>query len=162
MKKNKLIASSLASVAVLGAGFLASHPVNAAEVTPEEAAAQKEFLANYDKALTDSVAELEKAETTSPEEAKAKDDVIAKLKEAATANKAEIEEAFKNGTTADEATKLLEEAAKTPEEAVKTPSADDKKKLDEADKAAKEYEANRPESAKKTDLADELAKEKLI
>ena len=138
MKKNKLIASSLASVAVLGAGFLASHPVNAAEVTPEEAAAQKEFLANYDKALADSVAELEKAETTSPEEAKAKDDVIAKLKEAATANKAEIEEAFKNGTTADEATKLLEEAAKTPEEAVKTPSADDKKKLDEADKAAKE------------------------
>ncbi len=54
MKKNKLIASSLASVAVLGAGFLASHPVNAAEVTPEEAAAQKEFLANYDKALADS------------------------------------------------------------------------------------------------------------
>mgnify|MGYP000308061962 CR=1 FL=1 len=164
MKKNKLIASSLASVAVLGAGFLASHPVNAAEVTPEEAAAQKEFLANYDKALTDSVAELEKAETTSPEEAKQKDEILAKLKEEAAANKAEIEEAFKNGATAAEATKFLEETAKTPEEAgkeaVKTPSADDKKKLDEADKAAKEYEANRPESAKKTDLADELAKEK--
>ena len=134
------------------------------EETAKEVAAQKEFLANYDKALTDSVAELEKAETTSPEEAKQKDEILTKLKEAATANKAEIEEAFKNGATAAEAEKFLEEAAKTPKEAgkeaVKVPSADDKKKFEDADNAAKEYEANRPESAKKTDLADELAKEK--
>ena len=153
----------VASVLVgFGVATTGAAVANAADAT--ETAAQKEFLANYDKALTDSVAELEKAETTSPEEAKQKDEVLAKLKEDATANKAEIEEAFKNGATAAEAEKFLEEAAKTPEEAgqaaVKTPSADDKKKFDEADKAAKEYEANRPESAKKTDLADELAKEK--
>ena len=153
----------VASVLVgFGVATTGAAVANAADAT--ETAAQKEFLANYDKALTDSVAELEKAETTSPEEAKQKDEVLAKLKEDATANKAEIEEAFKNGATAAEAEKFLEEAAKTPEEAgqaaVKTPSADDKKKFEEADNAAKEYEANRPESAKKTDIADELAKEK--
>ena len=153
----------VASVLVgFGVATTGAAVANAADAT--ETAAQKEFLANYDKALTDSVAELEKAETTSPEEAKQKDEVLAKLKEDATANKAEIEEAFKNGATAAEAEKFLEEAAKTPEEAgqaaIKTPSADDKKKFEEADNAAKEYEANRPESAKKTDIADELAKEK--
>ncbi|WP_049521904.1 hypothetical protein, partial [Streptococcus mitis] len=50
------------------------------EAAAKEKAAQEEFLANYDQALKDAIAELEKAETNSPEEAKAKADTIAALK----------------------------------------------------------------------------------
>ena len=165
MNKKKILATSLASVAVLGASFLATQSavVNANEPTApakpvkDSEEAKKEFLANYDKALADSVAELEKGKTTSPEEEKAKADLIAKLKEVAAANKAEIEEAFKNGATVADAEKFLEEAKKTPEEAgkdveAKKLTADETKKLEEVEKA----DAARPESEKLQDKADDL------
>ena len=150
----------VASVLVgFGVATTGAAVANAADAT--ETAAQKEFLANYDKALTDSVSELEKGKTTSPEEAKAKADLIAKLKEVAAANRAEIEEAFKNGATAADADKFLEEAKKTPKEAgkdveAKKLTADETKKLDEADKEAEEYENNAPESEKLQDKIDVL------
>ena len=82
----------------------------AAKEAAKEVAAQNEFFANYDKALADSVAELEKAETTSPEEAKAKADVIAKLKKEAAEKKKEIQEEFENGATVADAERFLDEA----------------------------------------------------
>ena len=80
MDKKKLFTASLASVTVLGAGFFVSHPLvvkaaedaNAATTSAQPAAtqpatateAEKEvFLANFDKALEQTVKELEKADT---------------------------------------------------------------------------------------------------
>ena len=68
MNKKKILATSLASVAVLGASFLATQsavvnanePAAPAKPVKDSEEAKKEFLANYDKALADSVAELEK------------------------------------------------------------------------------------------------------
>ena len=160
------VASVLVGFGIATTGAVVAHAEDAAPAPAtvdkaKEEAAQKDFLANYDKALADSVAKLEKGETTSPEEAKQKADLIAKLKEVAAANKAEIEEAFKNGATAADAEKFLAEAEKTPKEAgkdveAKKLTADETKKLDEADKEAKEYEANAPESEKLQDKADVL------
>ena len=162
------VASVLVGFGIATTGAVVAHaedttpaPAPASVDKAKEEAAQKDFLANFDKALADSVAELEKGKTTSPEEAKAKADLIAKLKEVAAANKAEIEEAFKNGATAADAEKFLAEAEKTPKEAgkdveAKKLTADETKKLDEADKEAKEYEANAPESEKLQDKIDVL------
>ena len=93
------VASVLVGFGIATTGAVVAHaqdtaPAPASDKAKEEAA-QKDFLANFDKALADSVAALEKGEATSPEEVKAKADTIAKLKEVAAANKAEIEEAFK-------------------------------------------------------------------
>ena len=162
------VASVLVGFGIATTGAVVAHaedatpaPSPASVDKAKEEAAQKDFLANFDKALADSVAELEKGKTTSPEEAKAKADLIAKLKEVAAANKAEIEEAFKNGATAADAEKFLAESEKTPEAAgkdveAKKLTADETKKLDEADKEAKEYEANAPESEKLQDKIDVL------
>ena len=109
------------------------------EKETNEAAAQKEFLANYDKALTASVSELEKAGTTSPEEAKAKADVIAKLKEEAAAKREAFVDGFKSGLTAEDANKLIDEENNpqsttpvSPEN--RTFTKDELKKLKEAEK----------------------------
>ena len=136
MDKKKLLTASLASVTVLGAGFFASHPLvvkaaedaNAATTSAQPAAtqpateteAEKEvFLANFDKALEETVKELEKADTQGDKALeKQKQETIKKLKEEAATNKAEIEEAFQNGATVADAEKLLEEVAKPKDKAV--------------------------------------------
>ena len=70
----------------------------------EELAAQKSFLAEFDKALEETVKELEKAETNSPEEATAKADTIKKLKEEAAKKRADFVKRFEEGKiTAEEA-----------------------------------------------------------
>ena len=93
MDKKKLLTASLTSVAVLGLMFATSQPsVVKAE---EETTAQNEFLANFDKALDETVKALEAAKTNSPEEVKAKADTIAALKAAAAQTRAEIVEGFK-------------------------------------------------------------------
>ena len=154
MDKKKLLTASLASVAVLGAGFLASNPsvvkaaedANAAatpaqpagttdtsatnsdsttkpaentETTEQPSATQpatateaekKEFFANFDQALEDTVKELEKADTQGDQELeKQKQETIKKLKEEAATHRAEIEEGFQNGATVADAEKFLEE-----------------------------------------------------
>ena len=111
-------------------------------VSPAELAARAEFLANFDKALNTSVAELEKTKTTTPEEAKAKAETIAKLKEVAAANRAEIVEAFANGTKAADAEKFIAGPVKAVLSADKGLTSDDLKKLKEADIAAEDEALN--------------------
>ena len=111
-------------------------------VSPAELAARAEFLANFDKALNTSVAELEKTKTTTPEKAKAKAETIAKLKEVAAANRAEIVEAFANGATAADAEKFIAAPVKAVLSANKGLTLDDLKKLKEADIAAEDEALN--------------------
>lgn len=111
-------------------------------VSPAELAARAEFLANFDKALNTSVAELEKTKTTTPEEAKAKAETIAKLKEVAAANRAEIVEAFANGAKAADAEKFIAGPVKAVLSADKGLTSDDLKKLKEADIAAEDEALN--------------------
>ena len=99
-------------------------------------------MANFDKALNTSVAELEKTKTTTPEEAKAKAEIIAKLKEVAAANRAEIVEAFANGAKAADAEKFIAGPVKAVLSADKGLTSDDLKKLKEADIAAEDEALN--------------------
>ena len=93
------------------------------EAAEKEAAAQKEFLNNLDKALEEAVAELEKADTQNdPELIKQKDEVIKKLKEEVAKQKADFEKRFKEGLTAKEAEKELDEANKKAAETTKPES----------------------------------------
>ena len=163
------VASVLVGFGIATTGAVVAHaedatpaPAPASVDKAKEEAAQKDFLANFDKALDLTVKELEKADTNNdPVLEKTKKENIAKLKEVAAANRAEIEEAFKNGATAADAEKFLAESKKTPEAAgkdveAKKLTADETKKLDEAEKEAKEYEANAPESEKLQDKIDVL------
>ena len=111
-------------------------------VSPAELAARAEFLANFDKALNTSVAELEKTKTTTPEKAKDKAEIIAKLKEVAAANRAEIVEAFANGAKAADAEKFIAGPVKAVLSADKGLTSDDLKKLKEADIAAEDEALN--------------------
>ena len=101
-----------------------------AEAEAEEAA-QKEFLANFDKALEEAVKELEKAETNSPEEAKAKADTIAALKAASDETRKQIVEGFEKGLTVEEAEKLIDKANEKAAEEDKEAAAKEKAAQDE-------------------------------
>ena len=115
MDKKKLITASLASVAVLGLAFATSQPsVVKAE---EETTAQNEFLANFDKALDETVKALEEDAKNNPESADQIKETIANLKAEAAKNRAEFEKEFKNGVTAEAAEKEVEKAAKAEEAA---------------------------------------------
>ena len=129
-----------------------------AEAEAEEAA-QKEFLANFDKALEEAVKELEKAETNSPEEAKAKADTIAALKAASDETRKQIVEGFKKGLTAKQAEALIDKANEKAAEEDKEAAAKEKaaqdeflanydKALEEAVKELEKAETNSPEEAK--------------
>ena len=129
------------------------------EAAAKEKAAQEEFLANYDQALKDAIAELEKAETNSPEEAKAKADTIAALKAASDATRKQIVEGFEKGLTVEEAEKLIdkanEKAAEEDKEAAAKEEAAQKEFLANYDAALKaaiaeleKAETNSPEEAK--------------
>ena len=133
-----------------------------AEAEAEEAA-QKEFLANFDKALEDAIAELKKADTQNDHElAKKVEDAITKLKEEAAKQKKEIEDGFNSGLTVEEAEKLIDDANKKAAEEAKA-AAEEKAKqdeflanydkaLEEAVKELEKAETNSPEEAKaKTD-----------
>ena len=129
------------------------------EAAAKEKAAQEEFLANYDQALKDAIAELEKAETNSPEEAKAKADTIAALKVASNQTREEIVEGFKKGLTVKQAEELIdkanEKAAEEDKEAAAKEEAAQKEFLANYDAALKaaiaeleKAETNSPEEAK--------------
>ena len=105
------------------------------EAAAKEKAAQEEFLANYDQALKDAIAELEKAETNSPEEAKAKADTIAALKAASDATRKQIVEGFEKGLTVEEAEKLIDKANEKAAE-------EDKEAAAKEEAAQKEFLAN--------------------
>ena len=105
------------------------------EAAAKEKAAQEEFLANYDQALKDAIAELEKAETNSPEEAKAKADTIAALKAASNQTREEIVEGFKKGLTVKQAEELIDKANEKAAE-------EDKEAAAKEEAAQKEFLAN--------------------
>ena len=133
MDKKKLLTASLASVAVLGLAFATSQPsVVKAE---EETTAQNEFLANFDKALDETVKALEEDAKNNPESADQIKETIANLKAEAAKNRAEFEKGFKNGVTAEAAEKEVEKAAK-------------------AEEAAEEAEAQEEAAAQKEFLAN--------
>ena len=168
MDKKKFLTASLASVAVLGSAFVVSQPsvvkaegqpVASSQPAENKESAQKEFLANFDKALKAVIAELEKAETNSPEEAKAKADTIAALKAASDATRKQIVEGFEKGLTVEEAEKLIdkanEKAAEEDKEAAAKEEAAQKEFLANYDAALKaaiaeleKAETNSPEEAK--------------
>ncbi len=133
MDKKKLLTASLASVAVLGLAFATSQlSVVKAE---EETTAQNEFLANFDKALDETVKALEEDAKNNPESADQIKETIANLKAEAAKNRAEFEKGFKNGVTAEAAEKEVEKAAK-------------------AEEAAEEAEAQEEAAAQKEFLAN--------
>ena len=168
MDKKKFLTASLASVAVLGSAFVVSQPsvvkaegqpVASSQPAENKESAQKEFLANFDKALKAVIAELEKAETNSPEEAKAKADTIAALKAASNQTREEIVEGFKKGLTVKQAEELIdkanEKAAEEDKEAAAKEEAAQKEFLANYDAALKaaiaeleKAETNSPEEAK--------------
>ena len=115
----------------------------------EELAAQKSFLAEFDKALEETVKELEKAETNSPEEAQAKAAIIKKLKEEAAAKRADFEKRFEEGLTAEEATAELDEANDDAKiEKLQNEVAELEKKLSEKEtELEKAFDSNKDESA---------------
>ena len=130
-----------------------------AEAAKAEEAAQKEFLANFDKALEDAIAELKKADTQNdPELAKKVEAAITNLKEEAAKQKKEIEDGFKNGLTVEEAEKAIDDANKKAAEEAKAEAeakaaqdeflANYDKALEEAVKELAKAETNSPEEAK--------------
>ena len=79
----------------------------------EEAAAQTAFLANFDKALNDTIEKLEKTNVENNDELKTqKQEIIKALKEEAAETRKQIEEGFKNGLTAEDAEEAIEESNK--------------------------------------------------
>ena len=79
----------------------------------EEADAQTAFLANFDKALNDTIEKLEKTNIENNDELKTqKQEIIKALKEEAAETRKQIEEGFKNGLTAEDAEEAIEESNK--------------------------------------------------
>ena len=79
----------------------------------EEADAQAAFLANFDKALNDTIEKLEKTNVENNDELKTqKQEIIKALKEEAAKTRKQIEEGFKNGLTAEDAEEAIEESNK--------------------------------------------------
>ncbi len=79
----------------------------------EEADAQTAFLANFDKALNDTIEKLEKTNVENNDELKTqKQEIIKALKEEAAKTRKQIEEGFKNGLTAEDAEEAIEESNK--------------------------------------------------
>ena len=79
----------------------------------EEADAQAAFLANFDKALNDTIEKLEKTNVENNDELKTqKQEIIKALKEEAAKTRKQIEEGFKNALTAEDAEEAIEESNK--------------------------------------------------
>ncbi|CIY90972.1 hypothetical protein [Streptococcus pneumoniae] len=178
MNKKKMILTSLASVAVLGAGFVVSQPfvVNAYDNTStvEDGRNQENALADASekklspeelkKLLFDELDKAEKeaiehvnADKALSEEAKAK--VIAKIKAEIESKRNDIKSALEAGLSIDD---VLDELPKVDEGTSTTSSQDNpenkeiepefKKKIEEIEKE----EANRPLSAQFQAIADDL------
>ena len=108
----------------------------------EEEDAQVAFLANFNKALKDTIAKLEESAKNNPEIKEQIQDTIAKLKAEAEKTRAKIEEGFKQGLTAEEAEKAID---------------DENKKLAEEAKAKAEEKAAQDEFLENYDKALEKA-----
>ena len=162
--KNKFLITGLATATLLSTAALTqlSPSVYAAEPTTEQPNAKKdqeEILANFDKALAETIKELEEEAKNDPDSAESIKNTIAKLKEEAAKERAKIEDGFKTGKTAEATEKEIEEIAKKEEAAEKAEAEAEKaaqdeflanydKALEEAVKELEKAETNSPEEAK--------------
>ncbi|MEG7528465.1 hypothetical protein V5A12_04285, partial [Streptococcus mitis] len=149
MNKKKMILTSLASVAILGAGFVASQPtVVKAEDAPQAveqslSEKQQEFLSNFNKAAEAIVKELKEYLDNAKGDSELENQIqgfIDEFEKRTKAQKADYEERFKKGLTAEDAEKEVEEKAKEEEVAeeqeAKEEAAAQKEFLSNFDKAA--------------------------
>ena len=162
--KNKFLITGLATATLLSTAALTqlSPSVYAAEPTTEQPNGKKdqdEILANFDKALAETIKELEEEAKNDPDSAESIKNTIAKLKEEAAKERAKIEDGFKTGKTAEDTEKEIEEIAKKEEAAEKAEAeaeeaaqkeflANYDKALEEAVKELEKAETNSPEEAK--------------
>ena len=167
--KNKFLITGLATATLLSTAALTqlSPSVYAAEPTTEQPNAKKdqeEILANFDKALAETIKELEEEAKNDPDSAESIKNTIAKLKEEAAKERAKIEDGFKTGKTAEATEKEIEEIAKKEEAAEKAEAEAEKaaqdeflanydKALEEAVKELEKAETNSPEEAKADTIA---------
>ena len=162
--KNKFLITGLATATLLSTAALTqlSPSVYAAEPTTEQPNAKKdqdEILANFDKALAETIKELEEEAKNDPDSAESIKNTIAKLKEEAAKERAKIEDGFKTGKTAEATENEIKEIAKAEEEKEKAEAEAEKaaqdeflanydKALEEAVKELEKAETNSPEEAK--------------
>ena len=179
--KNKFLITGLATATLLSTAALTqlSPSVYAATTQPsaEEKQKQDEVLANFDKALAETIKELEEEAKNDPDSADNIKATIEKLKEEAAKEKAKIVEGFNTGKTAEATENEINEIAKkeeaAEEEAAKAEEAAQKEFLANFDKALEDAIAelkkadtqNDSELAKKveaaiTNLKAEAAKQK--
>ena len=164
--KNKFLITGLATATLLSTAALTqlSPSVYAAEPTTEQPSAtekekQDEILANFDKALAETIKELEEEAKNDPDSAESIKETIAKLKAEAAKERAKIEDGFKTGKTAEATENEIKEIAKAEEEKEKAEAEAEKaaqdeflanydKALEEAVKELEKAETNSPEEAK--------------
>ena len=180
--KNKFLITGLATATLLSTAALTqlSPSVYAATTTQssaDEKAKQDEVLANFDKALEETIKELEEEAKNDPDSADNIKATIEKLKEEAAKERAKIVEGFNTGKTAETTENEIEEIAKKEEaaeaEEAKKEEAAQKEFLAIFDKALEDAIAelkkadtqNDPELAKQVEAAiaklkEEAAKQK--
>ena len=164
--KNKFLITGLATATLLSTAALTqlSPSVYAAESTNAQPSAtekekQDEILANFDKALAETIKELEEEAKNDPDSAESIKETIAKLKAEAAKERAKIEDGFKTGKTAEATENEIKEIAKVEEEKEKAEAEAEKaaqdeflanydKALEEAVKELEKAETNSPEEAK--------------
>ena len=162
--KNKFLITGLATATLLSTAALTqlSPSVYAAEPTTEQPNGKKdqdEILANFDKALAETIKELEEEAKNDPDSAESIKETIAKLKAEAAKERAKIEDGFKTGKTAEATENEIKEIAKAEEEKEKAEAEAEKaaqdeflanydKALEEAVKELEKAETNSPEEAK--------------
>ena len=164
--KNKFLITGLATATLLSTAALTqlSPSVYAAESTNAQPSAtekekQDEILANFDKALAETIKELEEEAKNDPDSAESIKETIAKLKAEAAKERAKIEDGFKTGKTAEATENEIKEIAKAEEEKEKAEAEAEKaaqdeflanydKALEEAVKELEKAETNSPEEAK--------------
>ena len=169
--KNKFLITGLATATLLSTAALTqlSPSVYAAESTNAQPSAtekekQDEILANFDKALAETIKELEEEAKNDPDSAESIKETIAKLKAEAAKERAKIEDGFKTGKTAEATENEIKEIAKAEEEKEKAEAEAEKaaqdeflanydKALEEAVKELEKAETNSPEEAKADTIA---------
>ena len=160
--KNKFLITGLATATLLSTAALTQLSPSVYAATTEQPNSKKdqdEILANFDKALAETIKELEEEAKNDPDSAESIKNTIAKLKEEAAKERAKIEDGFKTGKTAEATEKEIEEIAKAEEEKEKAEAEAEKaaqdeflanydKALEEAVKELEKAETNSPEEAK--------------
>ena len=134
--KNKFLITGLATATLLSTAALTQlSPSVYAATTAEEKTKQDEILANFDKALAETIKELEEEAKNDPDSAESIKETIAKLKAEAAKEKAKIVDGFNAGKTAEATEDEIEKIAEKEE-------LREKKEAEAEEAAQKEFLAN--------------------